>query len=89
MIVIGVTGGIGMGKSTVAGMFRQLGAVVLDADAIAHRVMEPKRLAWRQVVRAFGERVLNEDQTIHRRRLAEVVFSDDAARRRLQRIIHP
>ena len=89
MIVIGVTGGIGMGKSTVAGMFRQLGAVVLDADAIAHRVMEPKRLAWRQVVRAFGERVLNEDQTIQRRRLAEIVFSDDAARRRLERIIHP
>ena len=54
MVVIGVTGGIGTGKSTVAGMFKQLGAVVLDADVIARQVMEPKRLAWRQIVKAFG-----------------------------------
>jgi dephospho-CoA kinase len=89
MIVIGVTGGIGTGKSTVAGMFRQLGAVVLDADVIAHQVMEPKRLAWRRIVQAFGEEVVNDDETIDRRKLSEVVFQSTEARRRLERIVHP
>ena len=89
MVVIGVTGGVGTGKSTVAGMFKRLGAVVLDADAMAHQVMEPKRLAWREVVKTFGEGVLNDDQTINRRRLASLVFSDEQSRRRLEAIIHP
>lgn len=88
-MVIGVTGGVGTGKSTVAGMFRKLGAVVLDADAIAHEVMEPKRIAWRQIVRAFGEGILNDDGTVNRRKLAGLVFQDIEARRRLERIIHP
>jgi len=89
MVVIGVTGGFGTGKSTVAKMFRELGAVVLDADVIAHQVMEPKRLAWRRVVQAFGEGILNEDQTIHRTRLAAVIFKDAEQRKRLEGIIHP
>ena len=89
MVVIGVTGGVGTGKSTVAKMFEQLGAAVLDADAVAHRVMEPKRLAWRQIVKAFGERILNEDQTINRARLASIVFQDEQSRGRLERIVHP
>jgi len=89
MVVIGVTGGFGTGKSTVAGMFKRLGAVVLDADRIAHQVMEPRRLAWRQIVRAFGEGVLNEDQTVNRRRLAELVFDDEPSRKRLEGIVHP
>ncbi len=88
-VVFGVTGGVGTGKSTVARMFQELGAVVLDADVLAHRLLEPKKLAWRRVVTAFGDRVLNEDQTIDRRRLAEAVFTDEAARRRLEAIIHP
>ena len=89
MVVIGITGGVGSGKSTVAKMFEQLGAVVLDADVIAHQVMEPKRLAWRQIVKTFGEGVLNEDQTVNRKRLAAVVFADDERRKWLERIIHP
>ena len=89
MVVIGLTGGVGTGKSTVAGMFKALGATVLDADAIAHTVMEPRRLAWREIVKTFGEGILNDDQTINRRRLAAVVFRDEAGRRRLERIIHP
>ena len=89
MVVIGLTGGVGTGKSTVAKMFRQLGAAVLDADVIAHQVMEPKRLAWRSIVKAFGRNVLNADQTVNRRRLASLVFSDEQQRRRLERIIHP
>jgi len=89
MVVIGVTGGVGTGKSTVARMFQRLGAVVLDADALAHEAMEPRRLAWRRIVRTFGEGVLNPDQTINRQRLAQRVFQDEPARARLERIIHP
>ena len=89
MVVIGVTGGVGTGKSTVAEMFRRLGAVVLDADVMAHRVMVPKRLAWREIVKEFGEEVLNDDQTINRKRLAALVFHDEQRRKRLERIIHP
>ncbi len=89
MIVIGVTGGVGTGKSTVARMFQQLGAVVLDADRLAHHVMEPKRLAWRRIVKAFGEEILNEDHTINRKRLAGVVFANEARRTQLERIVHP
>lgn len=89
MVVIGVTGGVGTGKSTVARMFQRLGAVVLDADALAHEAMEPNRPAWRRIVRAFGKGILNPDQTINRRRLAQRVFRDAEARRRLERIIHP
>ena len=89
MVVIGVTGGVGTGKSTVAGMFRQLGAVVLDADVIAREVIEPKRLGWRQVIKAFGEEILNADHTVNRARLARVVFADASRRRQLERIVHP
>jgi len=89
MIVIGVTGGVGTGKSTVAKMFQRLGAVVLDADAMAHRAMEPKRVVWRRIVKAFGEEVLNGDQTINRRRLAELVFRDAHRRAQLEEIVHP
>jgi dephospho-CoA kinase len=89
MIVIGVTGGVGTGKSTVAGMFKRLGAVVLDADLIAHRLMEPKRLAWRRIVKEFGPAVLNDDETINRRRLAEMVFKSEQFRERLEAIVHP
>lgn len=89
MVVIGVTGSVGTGKSTVAKMFEELGAVVLDADVLAREAMEPKRLAWRRIVKIFGERVLNDDQTVDRRALARVVFSDAQARKRLEEVIHP
>src|SRR3989338_7552893 len=89
MVVIGVTGGVGTGKATVAKMCKELGAVVLDADSMAHQVMEPKRLCWRRVVERFGEEVLNEDQTINRRRLAAIVFRDGGQRRQLEAVIHP
>ena len=89
MVVIGVTGGVGTGKSTVAKMFERLGAVILDADDIAHQVIEPKRVAWRQIVKTFGEEILNEDQTINRQRLAAVVFRREMLRRQLEAIVHP
>lgn len=89
MVVIGLTGGFGTGKSTVAAMFGELGATVLDADQIAHQAMEPKRLAWRRIVEAFGESIVNEDQTINRQRLGALVFADEQARMRLEAILHP
>ena len=89
MIVIGLTGGVGTGKSTVAKMFRQVGAAVLDADVLAHQAMEPKRLAWRSIVKTFGREMLNADQTVNRRRLASLVFNDEPRRRQLERILHP
>lgn len=89
MIVLGVTGGLGTGKSTVAKMFGELGATVIDADKVAHAVMEPKRLAWRALVRTFGREILNEDETINRTRLAQRVFRDPQARRELEAIVHP
>jgi len=89
MVIVGLTGGIGTGKSTVAKMFGELGAVVLDADQIAHDVMEPKKLAWRAIVKTFGEGILNEDQTINRRWLADRVFRDPPARQVLEEIVHP
>ena len=89
MLVIGVTGGLGTGKSAVARMFGELGATVIDADQVAHAVMEPKRLAWRALVRTFGRDILNEDETINRTRLAERVFRDAQARQELEAIVHP
>jgi len=89
MVVIGVTGSFGTGKSTVARMFGRLGAVVLDADTVSHRLMEPKRLAWRQIVKAFGADILNDDQTVNRRRLAAIVFSDAQRRKELEAVLHP
>lgn len=89
MIVIGVTGGVGTGKSTVARMFGALGAEVLDADAIARELMRPGRPVWRRIVKAFGRRMVREDRTLCRRELARVVFRDAAKRKTLERIVHP
>lgn len=86
---MGVTGSLGTGKTTVAKIFRELGAVVLDADAIAHRLIEPKKTAWRKIKGYFGNSVLNADETINRRALAEKVFSNKVRLERLCDIIHP
>jgi len=89
MKVIGLTGGIGSGKSTVAQMLSDLGAVVLDADKVGHRCYEPGTDAWKDVVAAFGQGVLAPDQTIDRKRLGAIVFGDPEALARLNRIMHP
>ena len=89
MVVIGVTGGVGSGKSTVAALFKRLGAVVLDADVIAHQLMEPKKLCWRKIVATFGRGILNDDETVNRRKLASVVFADAERRKALEEILHP
>ncbi|MDQ7849839.1 MAG: dephospho-CoA kinase [Armatimonadota bacterium] len=87
--VVGLTGGLASGKSTVAAILRQLGAVVISADALAREVMEPGTEAYREVVAAFGPGVLQPDGRIDRARLASWIYADPAARRRLNEITHP
>jgi dephospho-CoA kinase len=86
---IGLTGGIGSGKSTVAGLLAAHGAVVIDADRIAREVVEPGTPGLAAVVAAFGSGVLADDGSLDRPALAAVVFADPAARNRLDGIVHP
>jgi dephospho-CoA kinase len=89
MIAVGLTGGIGSGKTTVASMLAERGAVVIDADQLAREVVEPGRPAWAQVRDRFGGSVMAADGSIDRPALAAVVFADEAARRDLNAIVHP
>ena len=88
MKLIGLTGGAGSGKSTVAMMLRDLGAVVVDADEATHAVYEPGTPGFAAVVREFGDYYVR-DGRIDRQRLGELVFKDAASRRRLNAIVHP
>lgn len=89
MFVIGLTGGIGTGKSTVAKLFQQRGAAVIDADQLAREVVRPGRPALDEIVERFGKDVLTRDGQLDRARLAEVVFNDPDARKDLEQIVHP
>ncbi len=89
MIKIGLTGGIASGKSTVAGILREYGIVVIDADDIAHRIMEPGQTAWQEIVSWLGLEILTPDGRIDRRRLGDFIFSDPTARAKLEAITHP
>jgi dephospho-CoA kinase len=89
MIVVGLTGGIATGKSTVAQMFKQCGAVIIDADSLARDVVRPRTMAWREIVKCFGKSILNPDLTINRHALGIIVFHDRRKLRQLERIIHP
>jgi len=89
MIVAGLTGTIGTGKSTVASMFAELGAFIIDADKLAQQVVEPQKKAWQEIVDYFGKRVLNVDGTIDRQKLADIVFKDSEKLEKLNSIVHP
>ena len=89
MILIGLSGGIGSGKSTAARLLEERGAVILDADRIAHEILAPGGAAVRAVLQRFGPEVAGPDGGIDRRRLRSVVFADPAARRDLEAIMHP
>lgn len=89
MLRVGLTGGIGAGKSTVASTFAELGAMVIDADRIAREVVEPGTEGLAEVVAEFGAEVLDADGALDRPALAEVVFGDDDRRARLNAILHP
>ncbi len=87
--VIGLTGGIGTGKSTVTQMLEELGMAVIDADKIGHEIYQPDLPAWREIVNTFGAEVLNADRAINRQALGKLVFADPEALRTLNRIVHP
>ena len=89
MLVIGVTGGIACGKSTVARMFGRLGEKVIDADRIAHDLIKPSTAIWQRVVDEFGKGILNKNSAINRRRLGRIVFADPKKRKKLEELIHP
>jgi dephospho-CoA kinase len=89
MIKIALTGGPGSGKSTVAQMFRELGVEVIDADEVAHTVVATGTPAWEELRREFGPDYFQEDGSLNRARLAELVFQDAGARQKLNAIVHP
>jgi dephospho-CoA kinase len=86
---IGLTGGIGSGKTTIANLFARLGVEVIDTDAIAHALVEPGKPALARIVETFGKSVLESDGRLNRRRLGKLVFEDPGQRRRLEAILHP
>lgn len=88
-LVIGVTGGIGSGKTTAARLFQERGADMVDTDAIAHELTRPGRPALEQIAARFGREYLDADGALDRARLREHVFSDPKARRELEAILHP
>ncbi len=89
MLRVGLTGGIGCGKSTVAAMMRELGCVVLEADPLAHRLIEPGQSAYEEILREFGPQVRGANGRIDRAKLAAIVFADPAKLQLLNAIVHP
>lgn len=89
MLRIGLTGGIGSGKTTVANLFGHYGIPVLDADEIARQIVEPGHPAYDPVVTQFGETILTENKSIDRAKLRNMVFNDPTKRKQLEAIIHP
>lgn len=89
MKLIGLTGGIASGKSTVAAILTRLGATVINADELSREVVQPGKDAWKEIIDAFGTDILQEDNTLDRGNLRKIVFDSAAARRKLEAIIHP
>ena len=89
MKLCGLTGGVGMGKSTAAGFFLELGARIVDTDQLARDLVQPGRPALDAILREFGPGVLAADGRLNRAELARLVFADPAARKRLEAILHP
>jgi len=89
MRVIGLTGGIATGKSTVSKQFAAKGYEVVDADEIVHELQAPGSEVLKEIEQAFGPGVLNADESLNRQQLAQMIFSDEQARQRLNEIIHP
>jgi dephospho-CoA kinase len=89
MIIVGLTGSVGSGKSTVSNSFKDLGAYIIDWDELARKVTHPHSKAWKEIVEHFGEKILNEDLTINRQKLADIIFSDKKEVTKLNQIVHP
>ncbi len=89
MKVIGLTGGIGSGKSTVSRFLAELGAVIIDTDKIGHEALKPNTRVWQEIVAAFGRQVLTANNEIDRKKLGEIVFDNPESLSRLNQITHP
>lgn len=89
MKLFGLTGGVGMGKSTAAGFFSEMGVRVVDTDDIAHELVRPGQPALDEIKQEFGEHFLKADGTLNRSTLAKHVFADESARKKLEAILHP
>jgi dephospho-CoA kinase len=89
MIIVGLTGSVGTGKSIVDNFFRELGAYIIDWDELAREVVRPHLRAWEEIVDYFGRDVLNEDLTLNRQKLADMVFPDKEKVAKLNQIVHP
>jgi dephospho-CoA kinase len=89
LIIAGLTGGIATGKSTVSSFFREAGAIIIDADAIARDAVKKDLSAWHEIVRAFGKEVLLPDGEIDRVRLGDIIFGDSSKKEILNKIVHP
>ncbi len=87
--LIGLTGNIGTGKSTVSWMFGEMGVPVLDADEIAHEVIAPESASWKAIFKRYGRTVIGADEVIDRAKLARIAFQDPIERKFLESIIHP
>jgi dephospho-CoA kinase len=89
MIVAGLTGGIGTGKSTVATIFKRAGAIVIDADKIAKEAVQKGRPTWQKIVNHFGHKILLPNGEINRKHLADIIFNDPRQKNILNQIVHP
>ncbi len=89
MVVIGLTGGILSGKSTISQMLAEKGAVIIDADKIGHEAYKPHTKTWQDLRNAFGGSIIKDDMEIDRKKLGEIVFNDPRALARLNKIVHP
>jgi dephospho-CoA kinase len=89
VLVVGLTGGIASGKSTVCAMLERAGAIIIDADAIARRIVWPGQAAWKEIRGVFGDGILFPTGSIDRKKLGDLVFQDVVLRKRLEQIMHP
>jgi dephospho-CoA kinase len=89
MIIVGLTGSVGSGKSTVSSFFKDLGAYVINWDELARKVTRPHSRAWKEIVDYFGKGILNDDLTIDRQKLAHMVFTDKEKLAKLNQVVHP
>ncbi len=87
-LLVGLTGGMGSGKSLAASYFKALGAQIIDADRISRELVAPGKPAWKEIIEEFGSNVLNPDQTLNRKQIAAIVFNDESKRKKLEDIIH-
>ncbi|OGP69635.1 MAG: dephospho-CoA kinase [Deltaproteobacteria bacterium RBG_13_47_9] len=89
MLVVGLTGGVASGKTTVSQILQQEGSYLIDADQIARELVQPRTPTWGELIRVFGKEILQKDESINRKKLAATVFSNPQKRRLLEEILHP